>query len=349
MTSTYTGWGECVNSTPPEIPRVIQRQKRRSSLEVFLYLYRHSDGNGRLALDASAASAATGFSRKTVYKVVRFLQRVNLLFLVEARTGRGNHSIYRLNWKKPEASTEAPSTSKKCHPPKNPRSVKYQHRSPEAPDPERPRWETIPSLRCRYLTSGWRELRKGQYGFKRAAKLLRLGCWDLGLSPQNAETISGLLLQRLQGQSAERVRKVHDRLFARLWERQRKLHALARRGRRRLCAWIGWLLQRVLTGIRAEERADERELVDWEAAEREQEKRLAELKRSSIDERRRHCRESIRVFVAAWEALHEMRIPEAEVEGRCAALAAEYGVPSAEIRAGLDHCDGRRREASRSW
>ncbi len=339
MTSkSYTRWGACVNSAPSKIPNVIRKQRSLSYDRIFRYLYRHSDAHGRFELRADTVVAETGYSRKTVYKVVKFLQRVNLLFRTESRTGRGHHSTYRLNWRKPPAGRDssAESQAQKCHPPKNPRSNNPQHRYAEAPAPERPRWEANPAQRCRYLTSGWTTLRKGQYGFKRAAKLFRLGCWNLGVPAEPAERISGLILQRLEGGSAQRVRQVHDRLFSRLWKRRDKLQALLRRGVERLCSWVGWLLQRVMSNLEDEEAAEQRELAAWAEAERREEAWLAALKHSSLARRRRHCRESLRLFVIAWEELHERRIPHAEVEARCAALAAEYGVPAAEIRAGVD-------------
>ena len=48
-------------------------------------------------------SEKMGLSRRAIYNAISFLKRVNLLFVVEAKTGRGNHSRYRLNWKKPQS------------------------------------------------------------------------------------------------------------------------------------------------------------------------------------------------------------------------------------------------------
>ena len=42
-----------------------------------------------------------GISRSQIYKAITFLKRVNLLFPLIERTGRGNHSLYKLNWLKP--------------------------------------------------------------------------------------------------------------------------------------------------------------------------------------------------------------------------------------------------------
>lgn len=335
MTPTsYTRWGGCVNSNPSKLPNVIQKQRSLSYHRIFCALYRHADEAGRLELRANAIVDETGYSRKTVYKVVNFLQRVNLLFLLEPRTGRGRHSLYRLNWKKPDTSGRLRPASKKCHPPY--KSRRSQHRSPEAPAPPQPRWESDPERRCRYLTSGWCRLQKGQYGYKRAAKLFRLSCWDLGLSRSMSETISGLLLQRLEGHSADRIRTVHDRLFSQMFACHAKLHALARRGRRRVCSWVAWLLQRVLASVREEEAATAREEAERARADRALEAELAEVKSAPLDRRRRHCRHALKVYALAWQDLHGRRIPRAELEERCAALAAEFDVPAVEIYVDVD-------------
>lgn len=307
---------------------------------IFRILYRDSNVDGHLELQADEIAAEAGYSRKTVYKVIKFLQKVNLLFLVESRTGRGHHSVYRLNWKKPKGSEDSTPSTGKCHPPYKTGSIKTIHRSSESSSPERPSWESNPFLRCRYLTSGWSELHKGQYGYKRTAKLFRLSCWNLGLPPEPAEKVSGLLLNRLEGQSAQRVREVHDRLFAHLSEWRDKLHRLTRRGIPRLCSWVGWLLQRLLAHIRAEEATRERAEAEWKEADQQAKVRheagLADLKSASLDRRRRHCQNALCVYVAALEDLHGKRVPDDAVDARCAELAAEFNVPPDEIYAGVD-------------
>ena len=307
---------------------------------IFRILYRDSDLDGHLELRADGIASETGYSRKTVYKVIAFLQRVNLLFRIEARTGRGRHSVYRLNWRKPKGSGRPTSPTEKCHPPYKTGSINTTHRSSESSATERPRWEANPVLRCRYLTSGWSRLQKGQYGYRRTAKLFRLGCWSLELAPEPTESVSGLLLNRLEGQSADRVRKVHDRLFAHLSEWRDKLHRLTRRGVERLCSWIGWLLQRILAAIRQEEAQREREEAEWAEAERQAERQqaawLAELKATSFDRRRRHCQNALGLYVIALQDLYGERVPEEKVDARCAELAAEFDVSRAEITAGVD-------------
>lgn len=293
-----------------------------------------------MELRADEIAVETGYSRKTVYKVIKFLQKVRLLFLIEPRTGRGHHSVYRLNWKKPKAFEDSAPSTGKCHPPYKTGSINTIHRSSESSSTERPSWKSNPFLRCRYLTSGWNELRKGQYGYKRTAKLFRLSCWSVGLAPEPTEKVSGLLLNRLEGQSAQCVREVHDRLFAHLSEWRDKLHRLTRRGIPRLCSWVGWLLQRLLAKIRAEAASREQAEAEWAETDRQAERQhaawLAELKSATLDRRRRYCQNSLSFYVAALENLHGERVSEDVVNARCADLAAEFNVPRDEIYAGVD-------------
>lgn len=91
------------------MPNVLQQQQTNTARAVFAVLYQQSSAAGYFKLDAARLSAITGFSRKTIYQVVKLLRRVNLLKLVEYRTGRGRHSLYELNWRKSQFE-------KKCHP-----------------------------------------------------------------------------------------------------------------------------------------------------------------------------------------------------------------------------------------
>ncbi len=124
-------------------------QRWESPRRVFAYLYIVSDQQGLFELDASQISAHTGLSRKTVYKAIAFLQRVHLLFLHEARTGRGRHSVYRLNWRKPApkhqqagqkmrpAEVDETAAHKKCHPPiRYKRSMKLKNIHPSGDGPQ---------------------------------------------------------------------------------------------------------------------------------------------------------------------------------------------------------------------
>ncbi len=98
-----------------QLPKVLAVQRSESARRVFAYLYMIADQQGFFELDACQISVQTGLSRKTVYKAIAFLQKVRLLFLHQSRTGRGKHSVYWLNWRKPQKREAV--AQKKCHPP----------------------------------------------------------------------------------------------------------------------------------------------------------------------------------------------------------------------------------------
>jgi len=85
-------------------------------------LYSLSNQQGLIDLDADRISQLTNLSRRTVYNSIKFLRRVNLLKLITCRTGRGCHSTYQLNWRKPQKQKKCArphpyrSRSKEIHP-----------------------------------------------------------------------------------------------------------------------------------------------------------------------------------------------------------------------------------------
>ena len=82
------------------MPNVVLKQKAKSYKTVFIWLYSASDQQGLLEFNATLISKETGVSIRSIYYALAFLQRVNLLKPEILRTGRGNHSTYRLNWRK---------------------------------------------------------------------------------------------------------------------------------------------------------------------------------------------------------------------------------------------------------
>ena len=91
-----------VSSNSPKfiLPKVVQKQRAKSYRVVFVFLYRLADPHGLFELDAQAIVKALGISERAVYYSLRFLKRVNLLTLEKSGRGRGNRSIYKLNWLK---------------------------------------------------------------------------------------------------------------------------------------------------------------------------------------------------------------------------------------------------------
>jgi len=107
-----------------QMPNVVTKQTSRAFKTVFVQIYQASDQNGSFELNACEIASATGVSRRRVYDAISFLQRVNLLKKIESRTGRGKHSTFKLNWRKPtppkarKCATRIPYTSelKNIHP-----------------------------------------------------------------------------------------------------------------------------------------------------------------------------------------------------------------------------------------
>jgi hypothetical protein len=170
---------EKVKSPNFRLPRVIKQQKSDSYTKVFIALYSLSDREGFLELDVSQLKELTGLSRKTIYKVIAFLRRVNLLKLLEYRTGRGRHSIYQLNWRKPG--------SKKCHPLKYRKGYAINDR-PCSTEKSNPRMtqNTPPSLEDIHKKLAKVEV-LAKLGKERATRQLSMMCvrwagWSYGLS-----------------------------------------------------------------------------------------------------------------------------------------------------------------------
>lgn len=82
------------------MPAVVQRQKADSYKRVFMWLYSCSDEESLIEVDWRAIHQDTGLSRRTIFRALAFLKRVNLLKVKIARTGRGRHPLFWLNWRK---------------------------------------------------------------------------------------------------------------------------------------------------------------------------------------------------------------------------------------------------------
>ncbi len=100
-----------------DAPNVLQKQKSSAYKIVFWLLYKLSNRRGMIELSAVELAKTSGLSRKTIYRAIAFLKRVNLLKLNTYRTGRGKHSTYFLNWRKnPEIQPEIMLPTKSVSP-----------------------------------------------------------------------------------------------------------------------------------------------------------------------------------------------------------------------------------------
>jgi len=83
-----------------KLPKVVQTHRSKLTKVVFIQLLKSADDQGFFELKATELAQNLGISRRKIYYVIRFLQKVNLLFCKIERKGRGHHSLYKLNWKK---------------------------------------------------------------------------------------------------------------------------------------------------------------------------------------------------------------------------------------------------------
>jgi len=95
-----------------KIPNVVQKKQGLSIKGVFAWLFCKMDENQLIELNASRIAHDIGLSRRQVYRAVQFLKRTNLLILKIARTGRGCHSLFYVNWKR-SSEKSVPSHYKK--------------------------------------------------------------------------------------------------------------------------------------------------------------------------------------------------------------------------------------------
>ena len=207
-------------------------QRSDSSRRVFLYLYAISDQKGFFELDAAKIAEQTGLSRKTVYKAIAFLQRVRLLFLEEPRTGRGRHSLYRLNW---HASRSSKDSSKKSVTPQYKGIINKTHTK----DPTRS--EGVPSLRrgssfYQNEEAHHVKLILGARFYRQTMRSIRLSLSAWALSEPIRDAIEGFIGLRIDGASLSYARD----LVGRIWALRRDIERLAASGAsaRRVCSFI---------------------------------------------------------------------------------------------------------------
>ncbi len=264
MTPTKTSIGDCcskVKSPVPgtfTLPKVLAVGRWESPRRVFAYLYLISDQQGFLELDAHAIATQTGLSRKTVYKAIAFLQRVRLLFLHQSRTGRGKHSVYRLNWRKPLKKHDLPKhqqqhskdaeriAQKKCHP-----SIRCSMKL----NTKHPSGDGQPAMAGDIISPANRQQ------WNRCLKAFRQSLERSSLPHRQRRLCTALVGRHLKGKS----RAYALQLFARLQRLAPKLRVPGWVGSAgELCRWFMGLLKRLLKAKPKRRRfADTNEYLWW--------------------------------------------------------------------------------------
>lgn len=211
-----------------KLPRVLWGHE--SARRVFACLSAIANEDGIFALDAATIAQQLGLSRPTVYRAIGVLVQARLVALVEARRGRGQHSIYRLTWHQRKLTN--PSTKK---------SVSSQYK-----DKNRDKTHSKDSreYQCALKTTEAYQgpeaakvtLVLGARFYRHVMKSIRLGLESWSLSEPVRHALEGFFGLRIDGASLTYARE----LASQIWAIRREIEALAAKGAspKRVCSFV---------------------------------------------------------------------------------------------------------------
>lgn len=254
--------------------------KPESHLRIFDFLYHASDGDGTFFLNADLVASTLEYSRKTIYQALEFLKRVNLVKLIEKRTGRGMHSKYQLNWMKPQ----------KCHPIKQVLK-KDLHSSSDVP-------------------SAKNKLEGRRWG--KAMRAFRLLVEESRLEKPQKRFFIQVIGSHLKGKTAEYAKRLYEELKSyvskiRVKKWVKNLKDLARWGMGLIRFLIGhyWQSAAELKRREAYERSFEAQWTqELEKSEKGLQDWLVRIRAASLEEKRALIRERLACWLLVFESLH---------------------------------------------
>lgn len=172
------------------MPQVLQKIGSPNCKAIFTQIYSMVPASGVFELRADQLGRALRISERTIYRVIAFLVRMNLLKPISRKTGRGNHSVFKLNWLKSEIKSDNIVRVKiKTH-------TLYDGRTIERP-----------FVKHRNPTSS-------EWGHKlKAFRLLLSHSW---LMPSEQRLCLGVLGRHVKNRSIEYARQLYHKLAARL-------------------------------------------------------------------------------------------------------------------------------------
>lgn len=196
-------------------------------------------------------------SERTRRRWISRLLKWKLWELVDAGGGRGKHPVYRIKGKaeflKKQAHAEATENERKQASKKPGHEAKDKELKTAVKDnlvsaDQKSAWKNDPARRREYFFSGWETLGKHGYGWNRCAQAFRIPLEELGLSKSVANSVTGLILSRLTGSSCALCKEVYTRFGEYVWKSRDRLAKLLQKGLAKLCAWVGWIVSRLVKG-----------------------------------------------------------------------------------------------------
>jgi len=284
------------------LPKVLEG-KPESHLRIFDFLYHASDGDGAFFLDADLVASTLRYSRKTVYQALEFLKKVNLVKLIEKRTGRGKHSKYQLTWLKP----------KKCHP------IKQVLKKDLHPSGD------VPSAKNKLDGQRW----------KKAMRAFRLLVEESRLEKPQKRVFTQMIGSHLKGKTAEYAKRLYEELKSytskiRVRKWVKTLEDLAKWGMGLLRWLMGhrWQSAREFSKREASERDFEaRWTQEFEKSEKGLQDWLVYIKTAPIAERMQAVEDSFKAWILIRTDLDGIEPTEEAKAFKKACLMNDYGLP----------------------
>ncbi|MBI1742757.1 hypothetical protein HYR54_06775 [Candidatus Acetothermia bacterium] len=184
------------------------------------------------------------------------MYQAHLWEIVDPGGGRGHKAIYRIKGK---AEFLRKQQHNKLYNEAKDKETKTAFQDNSVSLDKKLSWKSDREKRRKFFFEGWSILQPEAYGWAKCAQAFRLPLEELGLPKPVANTLSGVILSRLNGFSCDLCQELYSKLGAYLWKCKDRLWTMLAQGVRKLCTWIGWAISRLLQGLEPEEPQSKRQ------------------------------------------------------------------------------------------
>ncbi len=226
------------------LPDLLLKFRCETPRHLYSLAWSLSDDQGCFTLQPNQFSS---WSDRTRRRWVARLVKWNLWEVLDAGRGRGKHPSYRIKGKAQFLSKQA--HNKIGHEAKDKKNIKPPCGVPrkENKNSQRLQWLFDRNKRWAYSFASWERLEKGQYGYNKLARCLRLCFWELGASREVNDVLTGITMNRLEGKAVSDCQSVCFALLRWIASQREKFQRLIECGRR-VFSWVAWLLSKFIQG-----------------------------------------------------------------------------------------------------
>ncbi|MBI1743554.1 hypothetical protein HYR54_10885 [Candidatus Acetothermia bacterium] len=226
------------------LPDLLLKLRCETPRKLYSLAWSLSDDQGIFTMTPAAFSSfASSTRRRWVARFVKW----KLWEVIEPGRGRGKHPIYCIRGKAKFVAKEA--HNKIAHEAKDKKNIKPPFGTPrdEHKNSQRLQWLSDRNKRWVYSFEGWTVLRQGEYGYHKLARCLRLCFWDLGAPREANDALTGIVMNKLEDQTAGECQRVCFALLRWIASQRKKFQRLLECGRR-IFSWVAWLLLKFIQG-----------------------------------------------------------------------------------------------------